>query len=110
VVAASHAQSLYDRCRSALGDDSFGVFVAEMTVASAVLFAPTVFMGATFAHLVQMAGEAGQASTLRSTATEDGSRLPPPRVRSEGGAGPIAPSCDTTPVGTGGTPALHCAR
>ena len=70
VMATAHAQAFYDRCRAALGDSKLGVLAAEMTVASAVLLMPAIFMGATFSHLVQAArredGGVGQAAALNT--------------------------------------------
>ena len=65
VIAASYAPAIYQYCRATLGDSGIGVLAAEMTVASAVVLAPTIFMGATFAHLVQAAaGKVGQAPRI----------------------------------------------
>ena len=70
VMATAQAQVFYDRCRAALGDSKLGVLAAEMTVASAVLLMPAIFMGATFSHLVQAArrkdGGVGQAAALNT--------------------------------------------
>jgi len=70
VMATAQAQVIYDRCRAALGDSKLGVLAAEMTVASAVLLMPAIFMGATFSHLVQAArrkdGGVGQAAALNT--------------------------------------------
>src|SRR5439155_4721722 len=70
VMATAHAQTFYDRCGAALGDSNLGVLAAEMTVASAVLLMPEIFMVATFSHLVQAArredGGVGQAAALNT--------------------------------------------
>ena len=65
VMTASRAQSVYHHCRAVLGDGNLSVLAAEMTVASAVLLLPTIFMGAIFSHLVQAAArKVRQASRL----------------------------------------------
>jgi spermidine synthase len=63
--------AFYDACRSALGDSVGAVLASEMAVASMVFGLPTVFMGATFSHLVQgsrdhfrSVGRAGALNTL----------------------------------------------
>ncbi len=70
-ILAGHAQFVYDRCRAALGDSKLGVLAAEMAAAAAVLLVPTVFMGATFSHLVQAArhknGGVGRAAALNTS-------------------------------------------
>ncbi|HMJ88486.1 MAG TPA: hypothetical protein VK530_01650, partial [Candidatus Acidoferrum sp.] len=53
VFALSRAQQLYDFARQ-LGDSIIAVLSAEMFVAAAVFLAPTICMGATFAHVVQL--------------------------------------------------------
>src|SRR3989440_4042100 len=70
VMAGSRSQAINDRLRAALGDSKPGVLVAEMAVAAAVMFLPTVFMGATFSHLAQTArgndGGVGRAAALNT--------------------------------------------
>ena len=100
VMAAAHAQPIYDHCRAAFGDSQFSVLAAEMGVAATVLLVPTVFMGATFSHLVQSAaGKAGQAS-----------RQPPPGLPPASIAMLASPSLPQAALGSGGTPALPGAR
>src|SRR5207302_1340083 len=58
------------RCSTGLDDSKCVVLAAEMTVASAVLLMPAIFMGGTFSHLVQAArrkdGGVGQAAALNT--------------------------------------------
>jgi len=58
-IALGKSQTIYDACRSTLGDSEMAVLVAEMALASAVLLLPTIFMGMTFSCLVQRARRAG---------------------------------------------------
>jgi spermidine synthase len=70
VLAAMYSQTIYDACRAALGDGKAAVLLAEMFVAGSVFGLPTVFMGATFSHLVQAAqrkeGGVGRAFALNT--------------------------------------------
>ena len=70
VLALGKSQGIYDACRAALGDSELAVLAAEMAVASAVFLLPTVFMGMTFACLVQTArraeGGVGPAAALNT--------------------------------------------
>jgi len=70
VLAAAHSPSIYDACRSVLGDSKGAVLVAEMALAVAVFGLPTILMGATFSHLVQAArckeGGVGRAAALNT--------------------------------------------
>jgi len=54
-LALGRTQSIYDTCRSALGDSEPAVLAAELAVASVVFLLPTIFMGMTFSCLVQTA-------------------------------------------------------
>lgn len=66
----SVAESLYMFIRLRLGDSMLAVMFAEMVIAAAVFLMPTLFMGATFSHLVQEArhagGGVGQAMALNT--------------------------------------------
>ena len=55
VLAFARSQSVYDFFRAVWGNSELAVLAAEMATASAVLFVPAIFMGATFSHLVQAA-------------------------------------------------------
>ena len=70
VLAAMHSQSIYDVGRAALGDGRAAALMAEMAVAASVFGLPTIFMGATFSHLVQAAqrqtGGVGRAVALNT--------------------------------------------
>jgi spermidine synthase len=61
-LVASRAQPIYDYCRAMLGDGTLSVLAAELAVASTVLLVPTLFMGATFSHLVQAAARHSEES------------------------------------------------
>src|SRR6266568_2523900 len=69
-LALGKSQTIYDACRSTLGDSEMAVLVAEMALASAVLLLPTIFMGMTFSCLVQTArraeGGVGRAAALNT--------------------------------------------
>src|SRR5262245_4181481 len=70
IFALSKVQPLYERSRAAFGDSKLGVVGAESAVAAAVFLLPTIFMGATFSHLVQAArrkdGGVGAAAALNT--------------------------------------------
>jgi spermidine synthase len=70
LFALWRAQRIYDACRETFGDATLAVLAAEMAVAAAVLFLPTIFMGATFSCLVQAArradGGVGRAAALNT--------------------------------------------
>jgi spermidine synthase len=74
---ASGASFLADIARGTLGHSMVGMFGVEMLVAAAVFLLPTVFMGATFSHLVQSSrrcdGGVGAAIALNAV----GSALAP---------------------------------
>jgi spermidine synthase len=74
----SQVGPIYAAARGALGDEPLAVALAESLTAAAVFVLPTLWMGATFSHLVQCArgerGGAGRASALNSV----GGALAPP--------------------------------
>jgi spermidine synthase len=55
----SKAQPVYEKMRAAFGDSLSAVLAAEMAVSAIVFGLPTLFMGATFSHLVQQARRVG---------------------------------------------------
>jgi spermidine synthase len=57
--ALTHAADLNRWLRNALGDGLGAVFIAESGVATSVLIAPTLLMGAVFARLAQAAADTG---------------------------------------------------
>lgn len=71
ITLARFSPTIYDASRTALGDSLGAVLGSELLVAALVFGLPTLFMGATFCHLVQAAqgraggvGQAGAWNTL----------------------------------------------